>query len=69
MDFQQKRLGLGRFRKFSNSPTRETFKNVQKKVSQEKNCRMVGGWVWDLANVRGGSVDFVFAGPSNEVYR
>jgi hypothetical protein len=40
MDFLQKY-----FMMFLNSPYRETPKNVLKKKSQEKKCRMVGGWV------------------------
>jgi hypothetical protein len=31
-------------------------RNVQKR-------RQVGGWVWDLANARGGSIDFVLPAP------
>jgi hypothetical protein len=45
-------------------PLRRNAQKRTKKKSQEKKSRMVGGWVWDLANVRGGSVDFIFAGPS-----
>jgi hypothetical protein len=48
---------------FLNSPCRETPKNVLRKKSQEKKSRMVGRWVWDLANVRGVR-RFCFAGPS-----
>jgi hypothetical protein len=28
-----------------------------------KKSRLVGGWVWNVANVRGGSVGFVLAAP------
>jgi hypothetical protein len=38
---------------FMSSPCRETPKNVLKKKSRKKS-RMLGGWVWDSANVRGG---------------
>ena len=43
-------------------------RNAQKraiKKSQEKKSRMVGRWVWDLANVKctGGSVGFFLAAP------
>jgi hypothetical protein len=38
---------------FLNSPCRETPKNAPKKKSRKKS-RMVGGWVWDSADVRGG---------------
>jgi hypothetical protein len=41
-------------------------RNAQKrtlKKSQEKKSRMVGGWVWDLANVRGGPSIFFWAAP------
>jgi hypothetical protein len=41
-----------------NSPYRETPENVLKK-NQEKTSRLVGGWVWDLANVK------CTAGPLN----
>jgi hypothetical protein len=33
-----------------------------KKKAKKKKGRMVGGWVWNLANVRGGPSIF-FAGP------
>jgi hypothetical protein len=52
---------------FFNSPYRETSKNVLKK-SQGKKIRLVGGWVWDLAHVRGRPSIFfgrlAFGGPS-----
>jgi hypothetical protein len=38
---------------FLNSPYRVTPKTVLKKSIDQKS-RQVGGWVWDLANVRGG---------------
>jgi hypothetical protein len=41
-----------------NSPCRETLKNVLKKKVKGKKSRMAGGWVWDLANVRGGQSIF-----------
>jgi hypothetical protein len=47
---------------FLNSPCRETSKNVLK-TNQEKKTRMVGGWVWDLANVRGGPSIFFWPAP------
>jgi hypothetical protein len=34
-----------------------------KKKSQEKKSRMVGGWVGDLVNVRGGPSNFFLAAP------
>jgi hypothetical protein len=49
MDFLQKY-----FMVFLNSPCRETPKNVLKKKSRKKKSRMVGGWVGDSVNVRGG---------------
>jgi hypothetical protein len=58
MDFLQKY-----FLVFLNSPYRETRKNELKKNKEKKVGRWVGGWVWDLAHVRGGPSIF-FAGPS-----
>jgi hypothetical protein len=51
---------------FLNSPCRETPKNVLKKKVKEKKSRMVGGWVWDLVNVRGGPSIF-FGRPLGSV--
>jgi hypothetical protein len=45
MDFLQKYFN-GAFE----LPYRETPKNVLEKISKKKSA---GGWVWDLANVRG----------------
>jgi hypothetical protein len=45
---------------FLNSPHRKASKNVLKKDLKKKSA---GGWVWDLANTRGGPSIF-FAGPS-----
>jgi hypothetical protein len=47
---------------FFNSPYRETPKSVLK-IKIKIKSRLVGGWVWDLANVRGVR-RFVFGGPS-----
>jgi hypothetical protein len=58
MDFLQKYL----YGVFELSLPRNAQKRSKKK-SQEKKSWMVGGWVWDLANVRGGSVDFVLPAP------
>jgi hypothetical protein len=38
---------------FLNSPYRKALENVPKKKSRKRN-QLVGGWLWDLANVRGG---------------
>jgi hypothetical protein len=52
------------FMVFLNSPYRETPKNVLKKSQEKKIGWWVGGWVWDLANIRGGPSIFL-AGPSS----
>jgi hypothetical protein len=44
--------------------SRETPKNVPQKKSRKLKSRQVGGWVCDLANVRGGSVVFLISVPS-----
>jgi hypothetical protein len=49
---------------FLNSPYRKTLKNVLTKKQGEKN-RLVGGWVWDLANARGGP-SIIFWRPLDE---
>jgi hypothetical protein len=42
-----------------------SLRNAQKRTKNKvKNKKSAGGWVWDLANARGGSVGFVFRGPS-----
>jgi hypothetical protein len=33
-------------------------RNARKFIGCIEKSRQVGGWVWDLANLRGGSVDF-----------
>jgi hypothetical protein len=38
------------------------LKNALKKMSRKKS-RLLGGWVWDLANARGGPADFVLPAP------
>jgi hypothetical protein len=50
------------FMVFLNSPCREAPKNVLKKKPGKKS-RVVGGWVWDLANVRGGPSIFFLPAP------
>jgi hypothetical protein len=39
---------------FLNSPCRETPENELEAMPRKKN-RLVSRWVWDLANVRGGT--------------
>jgi hypothetical protein len=54
---------IGLFAKsFELSLPRNARKHTNKKRQEKKN-RMVGGWVWDLANARGGPLIF-FDGPS-----
>jgi hypothetical protein len=38
-------------------------RNAQKRTKKNQEKKLDGGWVWDLANARGGP-SIVFAGPS-----
>ena len=58
MDFLQKYF----YGVFELPLSRNAQKRTKKK-SQEKKSRMVGGWVWDLANARGGVRRFFLAAP------
>jgi hypothetical protein len=58
MDFLHKH-----FLVFLDSPYRETAQKRTKKKRQGKKSRLVGGWVWDLANTRGGGPSIFFCRP------
>jgi hypothetical protein len=45
-------------------PSPRNAKKRAKKKAKRKRSWLVGGWVWDLANVRGAQ-RFFFAGPSS----
>jgi hypothetical protein len=58
MDFLQKYF----YGVFELPLPRNTQKRTKKKVKKQKS-RMVGGWVGDLVNVRGGPSIFFLAAP------